>query len=174
VLVVAAGGGADEVGELLLVVGAIGVGRRVLADEERITDDRILLRLDDGGEDTVEGVVVGGRDRVELVVMTTGAGYGQAKEALGRRVDALVDGVVIILETLPDGDEAEGSEARVVLSQVRQTVGGELLDDELVVRLIGVERVDDVVAIGPRSIEGLDGTITLQALQEPASRNCRG
>ena len=165
VLVVAAGGGADEVGELLLVVGPIGVSRRVLADEERITDDRILLRLDDGGEDTVEGVVVGGRDRVELVVMTTRAGYGQAKEALGRRVDALVDGVVIILETLPNGDEAEGSEARVVLSQVRQTVGGELLDDELVVRLIGIERVDDVVAIGPRSIEGLDGTITLQALR---------
>ena len=165
VLVVAASGGVDQLGELLLVVGAIGVGRRVLADEEGVTDDRILLGLDDGGEDAVKGVVVSGRDRVELVVVTTRAGYGQAKEALRRRIDALVDGVVIVLETLPYGDEAEGSEACVVLSQVRQTVGGELLDDELVVRLIGIERVDDVVAIGPGSIEGLDGAITLQALR---------
>ena len=164
VLIVAARGRVDQLSELLLVVGAIGVGRRILTDEERITDDRILLRLDDGGEDAVKGVVVGSRNRIELMVMATRAGNGQSKETLSRRIDTLIDGVVIVLETLPDGDEAEGSEARVVLGQVRQTVGGKLLDDELVVRLIGVERVDDVIAIGPGCVEGLDGTVTLQAL----------
>ena len=164
VLIVATGSGINQLGELLLVVGPISVGRRVLADEKRITDDRVLLRLDDGGEDAVEGVVVGGRDRVELVIMATRAGHGQPEEALGRRIDALVDGVVIVLETLPDGDEAEGREARIILGQVRQAVGGELLDDELVVRLIGVESVDDVVSIGPGGVEGLDRAVTLQAL----------
>ena len=164
VLIVATGSGINQLGELLLVVGPIRVGRRILADEERIADDRILLRLDDGGEDAVKGVVVGGRNRVELVIMATRAGYRQAKEALRRRIDALVDGIVIVLETLPDGDEAEGREARVVLGQVRQTVGSELLDDELVVRFISVERVDDVVAVSPRGIEGLDRAVTLQAL----------
>ena len=163
-LVVASGGGVDELAELLLVIGAVGVGRRVLADEERIADDRILLWFDDRGEDAVEGVVVGGRDRVELMVVATRAGDGQAKEALRRGVDALIDGVVVVLETLADGDEAEGGEARVVLGQVGQSVGGELFDDELVVGLVGVEGVDDVIAIGPGGLEGLDGAVTLQAL----------
>ena len=165
VLVVAARGRMDQLGELLLVVGAIGVRRGVLADEEGVTDDRVLLRFDDGREDAVEGIVVGGRNRVELVVMATRAGDGQPEEALGRRVDAFVDGVVVVLETLADSDEAEGGETRVVLGQVRQAVGGELLNDELVVGLVGIERVDDVVAVGPGSLEGLDGAVTLQALR---------
>ena len=163
-LVITDGGLVDELGELLLVVGAIGVGRGVLADQERVADDRVLLRLDDGREDAVQGIVVGGGNRVELVVVATGAGDGEAEEALGGGVDAFVDGVVGVLEALADGDEAERGEARVVLGQVRQAVGGELLDDELVVRLVGVEGVDDVIAVGPGSVEGLDGAVTLEAL----------
>jgi len=54
-----------------------------------------------------------------------------------------------VVEALADGDEAEGGEARIVRRDVRDAVGGELLDDELVVRLVLVHRVDHVVAVGP-------------------------
>ena len=164
VLIIAEGGRIDELAKPLLVVSAVGVGRRVLADEKGVADDRILLGLDDGGEDAVQGVVVGGGNRVELMVVATRAGHGQSEETLGRRIDTLVDGVVVILEALADGDEAEGSEARVVLGQVRQAVGGKLLDDELVVGLIGIERVDDVVTVGPRGFESLDRAVFLESL----------
>ena len=164
VLVVTLGGLVDERGQTLLIVGAVGVARGVLAHEQRIADDRIRLRLGHGGEDAVEGVVIGGRDRVELVVVATGARDGEAEEALRRGVDALVDGVVVVLEALADGDEAERGEARVVLGEVGQSVGRELFDDELVVRLVGVEGVDDVVAVGPGTVERLDGAVALQAL----------
>ena len=58
----------------------------------------------------MEGVVVGGGDRIELVVVAAGAGNGEAERGLSQRVDALVDGVVGVLEALADGDEAEGGE----------------------------------------------------------------
>jgi hypothetical protein len=51
----------------------------------------------------VEGIVVGRRDRIELVVVAARAGDGQAEEALGRGVDTFVDGVVVVLEALADG-----------------------------------------------------------------------
>ena len=54
----------------------------------------------------MQRVVVGRGDWVELMVVATGASHGQAEEGLGRGVDALVDGVVVIVETLTDGDEA--------------------------------------------------------------------
>ena len=97
----------------------------------------------------MQGIVVLDRDRVELVVVAARAGDGQAEEGLGGGVDALVDGVVDVIEALADGDEAEGGEAGIVGRDVRDAVGGELLDDELVIRLIFVHRVDDVVAVGP-------------------------
>ena len=154
VLVVAADVLVHVLAKLLLVVGADGGGGGAGP-----ADDRVDERVDGGGEDAVQGVVVGGGDRVELVVVAAGAGDGQAEEALGRRVDALVDRVVVVVEALAHGDEAERGEARVVLGQVGQAVGRELLDDELVVRLVGVERVDDVVAVGP----GVGGAVALGA-----------
>ena len=163
--VVAPGGLVDELGELLLIIRPVGVARGVLADEERVADDGVLLRLDDRGEDAVQRVVVGGRDRVELMVVATGAGDGQAQETLRGGVDALVDGVIVVLEALADGDETERGEARVVLREVGEAVGGELLDDELVVRLVGIESIDDVIAVGPGGLEGLDGAVALQSLR---------
>ena len=142
---------AEEAGDLLVLelvealeeVGARGGG--VAGGRDR----GLVQRLDDRGEDAVQGVVVLDRDRVELVVVAARAGDGQAEEGLGRRVDALVDGVMDVVEALADGDEAEGGETRIVRRDVRDAVGGELLDDELVVRLVLVHRVDHVVAIGP-------------------------
>jgi hypothetical protein len=164
VLVVALRGLVDERGETLLVVGPVGVARSVLADEQRVADDRVGLRFGHRGEDAVERIVVGCGDRIELMVVAAGARDGQAEEALRRGVDALVDGVVVVLEALADGDEAERGETRVVLGEVGQAVGRELLDDELVVRLVGVEGVDDVIAVGPGAVERLDGAVALQPL----------
>ena len=83
------------------------------------------------------------------MVVATGAGDRQADEGLGGRVDALVDGVVLVVKALADGDEAQGRQTRVFLLEVGQAVGGQLLDDELVVGLVGVEGIDDVVAERP-------------------------
>ena len=42
------------------------------------------------GEDAVEGVIIPGGDRVELVVVAAGAGQGQAEERLAQDVDLAV------------------------------------------------------------------------------------
>ena len=83
------------------------------------------------------------------MVVATGTGDGQPKESLCGRIDALIDGVIDVLEALADGQEAEGGETRIIRRDARDAVGGELLDDELVVRLVVVDRVDHVIAIGP-------------------------
>ena len=142
---------AEEAGDLLVLelvetLEVVGAGGGGVAGGR---DGRLVQRLDDRGEDAVQGIVVLDRDRVELVVMAARAGDGQAEEGLGRRVDALIDGVMDVVEALADGDEAEGGEAGIVGRDVGDAVGGELLDDELVVRLVLVHRVDDVVAVGP-------------------------
>ena len=143
VLVVAGGALRLQLVEALLEIGlqgrALGAGG----------DARALERLDRRGEDAVQRIIVGRGDRVELVVVATRAGDRQAEEGLGRGVDALVDRVVDVVEALADGDEAEGREAGVVGLDVRELVGGELLDHEAVVGFVGVERVDDVIAVGP-------------------------
>ena len=154
-LVVVAGAGlahvAEEAGDLL-VLELVEALKEVGTGGGGVTGGRdrgLVQGLDDRGEDAVQGVVVLDRDRVELVIVATRAGDGQAEEGLGRRVDALIDGVMDVVEALADGDEAEGGETRIVRRDVRDAVRGELLDDELVVRLVLVHRVDHVVAIGP-------------------------
>ena len=128
--------------QALLEIGPLcgGVGRR---------NRGALEGLNRRGEDPMQGVVVGRRDGVELMVMAAGAGDREPEEGLGRGIDALIDGVVLIVKTLTDGDEAEGGEARVFLLQVREAVGGQLFGDELVVRLIRVQRIDDVITERP-------------------------
>ena len=154
-LAVIAGAGlahvAEEAGDLLVLelveaLEEVGTGGGGVAGGR---DRGLVQRFDDRGEDAVQRVVVLDRDRIELVIVTARAGDGQAEEGLGRRVDALVDGVMDIVEALADGDEAEGGEARIVGRDVRDAVRGELLDHELVVRLVLVHRVDDVIAVSP-------------------------
>ena len=155
-LIVIAGAGfahvAEEASDLLVLqlaeslgeVGACGGGGLRSGG-----DRRVVQRLDGRGEDAVQGVVILNRNRVELMVVTAGARHGESEEGLGARVDALVDDVVRVVEALTDGEEAECGEARIVGRDARDAIGSELLDDELVVRLIVVQRVDDVIAIGP-------------------------
>ena len=128
--------------QLRLVVGE---QRRVL----RHRDERALDRLDAAAEDTVQRIVVLGRHGIELVIVAARARDRESEEALRHRVNAVVDDVVLVGETLAHGEEAERRQRRRAL-RVRQFVRGDLLDDELVVRLVVVERADDVVAIRPR------------------------
>ena len=142
---------AEEAGDLLVLelvqaLKEVGAGGGGGAGGR---DGRLVQGLDDRGEDTVQGVVILDRDRIELVIVAARAGDGQAQEGLGRGVDALIDGVMDVIEALSDGDETEGGETRIVRRDVRNAVGGELLDDELVIRLVFVHRVDDVIAVSP-------------------------
>jgi len=75
-LVIARGGLVDQRGVLLVIVGAVGVARRVLSDEQRVADDGVLLRFDDGGEDAVQGVIISRRNRIKLMVVAAGARDG--------------------------------------------------------------------------------------------------
>ena len=52
------------------------------------------------------------------MVMTTGAGDREPEEGFRRGVDALVDGIILIVKALADGDEAEGREPRVFFLKV--------------------------------------------------------
>jgi hypothetical protein len=98
----------------------------------------------------VQAVVVGGGDRVELVVVAAGTRDGERHRPLRHGVDPLVDRVVGVHEPLADGDEPERRQARRVVLHIGQKVRRDLLLEEQVVGLVGVERGDDVVAVGPR------------------------
>ena len=101
-----------------------------------------------GGEDTVEGVVVTRGDRVEFVIVTAGAGDGEAEDTAGHDVDAVVDDVVLITEeAAAEGEETHRGECGFVVAE-RELVGGELLMNEAVEGEVGVEGADDVVAVG--------------------------
>ncbi len=115
----------------------------------RRPDDRLLLGLDRAGEDPIEGVVIGRGNGIELVVVAARAGDRQPQKSLRRDVNPVVDDVgLIAVEVVAEGDESEGRQRRRGLA-ASQPVGGQLFPDELVVRHVVVERLDDVVAVGP-------------------------
>ena len=114
-----------------------------------------------GGQDPKGGVVVGGRDGVELVVVAAGTGHRQALRGLEQHVDLVVDligpgldGIRRGIEHLPKPVHAGGNwidKVCPVAGQARgQQVAGDLLLQEQVVRQVRVEGFDDVVAIAPR------------------------
>ena len=173
-LVVVAGAGlahiTEEAGDLLVLelAESLGeVGARGGGGLRSGGNRRVVQRLDGRGEDAVQGIVILNRNRVELMVVTAGAGHRESEEGLGARVDAFVDDVVRVVEALADGKEAERGETRIVRGDAGDAVGSELLDDELVVRLIVVQRVDDVIAIGPSVGETviLEEAVTLVDLE---------
>ena len=78
-------------------------------------DARQLLGVDRAGEDAVERVIVLGRDRVELVVVATGAGDGQAEQAPPHDVDLVIDDLVTVVQVpASDGQEAGGSQGAAI------------------------------------------------------------
>ena len=96
-------------------------------------------------------VVVARGDRVELVVVAAGAAERQARGTPGRRVSiwsstmsSTIFGLSGSASTFgPEREEAGGDQPVVRARRrdsSRQQVAGELLADEAVVRLVGVER----------------------------------
>ena len=106
-------------------------------------------------EEREELVVVLRPDRVVLVVVAAGAAGGQAEEDGAVGID-LVDDVADV-DLLLDRAAFVGRNVAAVVAggddlvggRVGQQVAGQLLDDELVEGLVGVEGVDDPVAVGP-------------------------
>ena len=92
------------------------------------------------GEDAVQGVVVGRRDGLVLMVVAACAGHGEPHQPAGHEVDAVVDDVVRVAEERPPhGEEAERGQIRR-WHRRHHEVGGDLQGDELVIRPIGRQR----------------------------------
>ena len=134
------------------------VPAREVAPIEQVAVDRLGAR-----QDARQGVVVAGGDRVELVVVAPGAADRQPEEGLADRVELLVDHVdqqlllVGRADHLGPDDEEPGRHDVVVpllLGAEGEQVAGELLGEEPVERLVGVERGDHVVAIAPGVVVG--------------------
>ena len=109
--------------------------------------------------DAGQRVVVGGGNRVELVVVAAGAADRLGQERPPDDVHLLVDDVdehlvdVLLGQHLrAEGQEPRRGEARepLVVAGRRHQVAGNLLLHEAVVGLVGVERLDDPVAIAER------------------------
>ena len=151
-----------EAGVLLGEVGVLHAGLRVervvIADafEFRLRGvvivgvDAPLLHV---GEEGLQGVKVGGLDRVELMVVALRAAERAAKPSVGDRPHALrtIFGEILLgLGAALAGHHVQAIVAarrQLFFGRVRQEVARELLAGEDVERLVGVERVDDVVAV---------------------------
>ena len=75
------------------VVQIVAFGEIVRIRGVRWRDHRLVGRFDRAGEDAVQRVVVGGRNRIELVIVAARAGDRQPEERLRRDIDPIVDDV---------------------------------------------------------------------------------
>ena len=161
-------GGAHKRGEgheSCPIGGGPGFERRHLGGrQERHADQRRIPlhrpRNHPGAEKNPgEGVVVVGRNRIELVVVAAGAGQGEAEERSADDVDLIVDAVGDhpLLVNIPRhevGDREEpGRHESVGIDPGRiiwlEEIAGDLLAEEVGVGKIAVEGVDHPVAVAP-------------------------
>ena len=140
-------------------VGIVGNGRR-----------KPVVLVEGPFEQGGQPVVVPLRDGVELVVVAAGAAHGQAQQAgaedpdlladdlnaVGHEVGQAVPGLVVHHSQETGGDQVvHGFPGEDGLpGQVCQLVPGQLLQQEAVVGLAGIERANDVVpvAVGVRAV----------------------
>ena len=117
----------------------------------RVLERGRVCRLVAAAEDAVQRVVILRGDGIEFVIVAARARAGEAHQPFRHDINAVVEDVVEVPhETLADGEETERGELGYFRLRLGETVGGDLFDDELVVRQILVEGVNDVVAISPR------------------------
>ena len=110
-------------------------------------------------EDAGQRVVVARGDGIEFMVVAAGASKRHAHEGASQRVELFVDDVHLHLPPVilgehfgPNAEETGGNVARVpcrfrFVSERLQQVAGNLFPDKLVVRLVLVERINDIVAV---------------------------
>ena len=97
--------------------------------------ERVIIRLGNG---------------IKFVVVAAGAGNGQAEKGLRGDINPVVDDVVgVPVEMVADGQKPERGQGAPVAPKVH-FVRSELFEDKPVVRLVVVERLDDVIAKSPR------------------------
>ena len=110
------------------------------------------------GEDPGERVIIPSWNRIELVIVATCAADCQAEEPARSGIDLIIDDLEFgvlragLVESFgADGEEAGGDQKLVPfrLILVREEIAGDLFMDEAIIRLIGVEGIDHVVAIFP-------------------------
>ena len=113
-------------------------------------------------KDAGQRVVVAGGDRVELVVVASGAADRQSEKRPADRLKLLVDDfhpqqflVLQFVVDRPEDEEARSGQlvGALVSIPVRHQIAGDLLDDEAVERFVVVERADDVIAVPPRVVK---------------------
>ena len=100
-------------------------------------------------ENAVQRVVVTGRDRVVLVVVTAGAGHGETEHAPGDHVDTVVDDVGSVAEK-PPAEREKSHRCEVFRLVGGGLVGGQLQPQETIVRHVLIECPDHPVAVGGR------------------------
>ena len=107
-------------------------------------------------EERLQPVIVLLEDRIELVIVATGAAHAQAQEDLTRDVGDVVEdvgplsaGVALVVLVGPQSKVA-GRDAKFGVIGI-EFVAGELLGQESIIRFVGIQALDDVVAISPRS-----------------------
>ena len=129
--------------------GLLAVGLDLVCRHERMLD---RSRRE---EHCLDAVVVLLRNRIELVVVAPRAAHRHAHERQRGRGHQIVEGILpaaLAAAQVGADTQESGRRHRLVArrsSQVVELVSGQLFADELRVRLVLVERVDDVVAVAP-------------------------
>ena len=150
--------------QLVLAPLAFLIERHPLDGINRVADERLVARFMAAGEHAIERVVIRYRDGVVLVIVAAGTTDSQPHHTAGHHVDPVVYDVVrVVQKTPPQREETHRGQRLFVIAQF-QFVGGHLLDDEPVVRQVGVEGVDHIIAISVRVGEEprlVSGEVTL-------------
>ena len=109
-------------------------------------------------ENAGEGVVIALRNRIEFMIVATRASDRESEDGLRDGVDLLVGEIERELARIAfveieraERQEAGGDELLRAFAIVlrRKQIAGDLFADELIVRLVGVQRPDHVIAIAP-------------------------
>ena len=126
---------------------------RVVRAEMRATQ-RLAVRLD-VAEECCQAIVVFLGNRIEHVVVAAGAAEREPEERRAGRADHFIHFVprrciLVIGLIVPDTQSIEARGDDRFGSGLVKFVAGQLLGDEPVVGLVGVKRIDDVIAVAPR------------------------
>ena len=121
----------------------------------------IVSRLEDGGE----GIVIALADGIVFVIVALGALERKAEHAAGENLQLIINHLQAIFHAINrigacaigrHTQETGGDKLlnhigvhRLGIGVIDQLIAGDLLEQKLVVRLVGIEGVDDVVAIFP-------------------------
>ena len=112
-----------------------------------LANQRQFVRYATVCQSCMQRIIIGGRDGIEFVIMASGARHCQSEHAPGDDVDAVIEPVVAVAKTLSNRKESKPGQGRIVFGKL-QLVGGQLFMDKPVVRQVGIECPDHVVAVG--------------------------